>query len=139
MKESSCGLKLFNVLCLRRHWGPIKYDLAAEELCFNDVDRFSSLEYRWHLSCYKRCTHKRTLESLHVKFQKRSSAADETDESHPYTSFLADAAIPLTRSKGGGAHVDKDECFFCDKPSTERDPLHSMCPQMLQVENYMRR
>ena len=74
------------------------------------------LDVRWHLSCYKRYTLKKTLESEQKRFEEQTQSPMPEDQ--PSSS----SKDYFTRSNS--TIYRKSSCFFCDGAGTKRNPLH---------------
>lgn len=115
--ESKSATKLFEALTKRSQYEDTEFEYVEELL--NDVDGLRKQNGRWHLSCYKRCTHKTQLGRLEARYKKRQDSIEIVCE--PTTS---NTTMPYTRSCGG--QVEKNTCFFCDQPESRRHKLFTV-------------
>ena len=75
VQESKNCKKLFEVLVTRQRYNDVLFEHTTGALEGTYIE-FCQQNYRWHLSCYKRCTHKKDLEALQVKYEKQQVASD---------------------------------------------------------------
>ena len=119
VQESKSGHKLCEALYLRQQCENTEFQQAADLVQHIDDQKF--IDEKWHLSCYKLCTHKVTLTSVRIRHEKQQSLAT-TPDSECSTKHPVTIDTPLTRSHG--ARLEKTTCFFCDKIESRGHALH---------------
>ena len=79
------------------------------------VEDLKLLNGRWHLACYKQCTHQGHLSRLQARNQEKEETAEEP---------VASSSQPATlRTRSQGIKLDKCTCFFCDETESRSYPL----------------
>src|SRR6218665_1926136 len=107
VQESKSCKKLFDTLVTRQQYNDLQFEHLCVAGALQDTDiEFSQQNYRWHLSCYKRCTHKLHLEALRVRHEKDMDTSNAPECSTASQRILD---IPVTRSRG--SHLERT-CVF---------------------------
>ena len=73
--QSKCGDKLYHALLERQEYGDNTFMFAAEALQGMTLDEFMQSNLRWHLSCYKHCTHKQKIEAIRNKQANKNNTS----------------------------------------------------------------
>ena len=104
--------------------GTLKVPHIVGENCSQQLLR--EVDARWHLSCYKKYTLKKTLNSDEKRFTEsmfdNAATCNNTEGGSKTEEFSASSTRHFTRSNS--TIYTKDVCFFCDVEGDNKNPLH---------------
>ena len=107
-----------NKLLLCESAGALKVPHVVGTHCSEQLLR--ELDARWHLSCYKRFTLRKTLENEEKRFAAKKQLPPSADEYEQQ--FASSSKEYFTRSSA--PVYTKSRCFFCDGEGKDDNPLH---------------
>ena len=113
-----------NKLLSYQSQGTLKVPLIVGEKCSQQL--LQEVGARWHLSCYKKYTLKKTLNIEEKRFTEsmfdNAATCDNTEGCSKTEEFTTSSIRHFTRSSS--TIYIKDVCFFCDVEGSDKNPLH---------------
>ena len=114
--------KILNCVEEWASYGHLSYTEAWEKIRSFSAQELKEKNTTWHRSCYKDAVHTGMLKRAKERYERQLEGPNESRrKSHDFTPV---ESPQFTRSKT--SPFNKDVCFFCDKPSAYRQPLHKV-------------